>query len=285
MSAKSEEALRKKKEAKQKKLLFVLAPVFLLLVVWQGPGYLKMITGGSSAPVAPAAAPATTGTAPSPESGPAPSTALGPEAAANAAAAGALPESDIPLPAGSGQLVSFGRFVGKDPFKQQVSAPKEGGGGATGPGDDPGGTDGPGEGGKVPPTGEDGGGKDDGAGGGGDGGAGEEPGDKPQAARIEVNGLAETVARDGAFPTTDPIFKLVDLDRKTATIGLVAGSFSNGVKTIKLKVDQTVTLVSQPDGLRYTIKLDAILDSAAPDGGAMPGGGTTTAPVETTTTP
>ena len=44
---KTEEILRRQKEAKQKKLLFVLAPIFLLLMVWQGPGYLKMLTGGS----------------------------------------------------------------------------------------------------------------------------------------------------------------------------------------------------------------------------------------------
>ena len=52
MAKKGEEILRQRKEAKQKKLLFVLGPIFLLLMVWQGPGYVKMLTGGGSEPTA-----------------------------------------------------------------------------------------------------------------------------------------------------------------------------------------------------------------------------------------
>ena len=56
------------KEAKQKKLLLLLVPVFLALIVWQGPKTYKAFTGGSAAP--PPAAPAgTTTTTPSPEPG------------------------------------------------------------------------------------------------------------------------------------------------------------------------------------------------------------------------
>ena len=37
MAGKAQQILRARKEAKQKKMLFVLVPVFLLLLVWQGP--------------------------------------------------------------------------------------------------------------------------------------------------------------------------------------------------------------------------------------------------------
>ena len=76
MSKKGEEILRKRKEAKQKKLLFVLGPIFLLLMVWQGPGYLKMLTGGSAEPTAVTSTPTATGATPDPGSAAPPSTAV-----------------------------------------------------------------------------------------------------------------------------------------------------------------------------------------------------------------
>ena len=47
-------------------------------------------------------------------------------------------------------------------------------------------------------------------------------------------------------------------------IGLVSGSFSNGQETVKVKVGKTVTLVSQPDGVRYVIKLVSVSQGLAP---------------------
>ena len=77
MAKKGEEILRQRKEAKQKKLLFVLGPIFLLLMVWQGPGYLKMLTGGGSEPTAATTStPTTTGATPDPGSAAPPSTAV-----------------------------------------------------------------------------------------------------------------------------------------------------------------------------------------------------------------
>ena len=38
-------------------------------------------------------------------------------------------------------------------------------------------------------------------------------------------------------------------------IGLVTGSFSTGVPTVDLNVGETLTLISQPDGVRYEIEL------------------------------
>ena len=64
--------------------------------------------------------------------------------------------------------------------------------------------------------------------------------------------------RDIPFPTSDPLFQLVSLTNTTAKIGLVAGSFSNGKKTVTLKLGKVLTLVSEPDGLRYRLKLISI---------------------------
>jgi hypothetical protein len=96
-------ALRAQKDAKQKKLLFFLVPVFLGLVVWQGPKTFKAFTGGASATPPPVAATTTTTPSPAPGS-PAPS------------GGGSLPDTDVKPAPLDGQLVSFSRFRGRDPF-------------------------------------------------------------------------------------------------------------------------------------------------------------------------
>lgn len=257
MAKKGEEILRQRKEAKQKKLLFVLGPIFLLLMVWQGPGYVKMLTGGGSEPAA-ATTSTPTGATPDPGSAAPPST-VDPSAvpaAPPAAGALALPDSDQPLGADTGQLISFGRFLSKDPFKQGVAPPSDGstsgtsgntgstgGTGSTGSGGSSGGT-------VVPPSTGTGGGGGDSSGGGSFTTA--------STADIRVNGTTESVKRDMPFPTSDPLFQLVSLTNTTAKIGLVAGSFSNGKKTVTLKLGKVLTLVSEPDGLRYRLKLISV---------------------------
>ena len=96
--------VQKAKEAKQKKLLLLLLPLFLGLVAWQGP---KMYTSlfAHPAPEAVPAATAPTSTVPG-----TPATAPG------ASAAVGLADSD-PLPtARSDQLLSFSRFTARNPF-------------------------------------------------------------------------------------------------------------------------------------------------------------------------
>ena len=257
---KAEEALRKQKEARQKKVLLVLVPVFLVLVFWQGPGMLKAFSGGSApaeetAPAAPAA------TTTDPAAAAPPSTAGGGGAAPPPGPA-TLPETGGAATAGPGQLVTFDRFVGKDPFRQQVEAEGEsaesgGSGSSTGStdstddGDSVDGSasdvqDGGSEGGDATtPGASDGGGTD----GGSSGGA------APTSATIEVNGTREDVSVNAPFPTIDPIFRLVSLTRRSAKIGLVSGEFSNGSQTVTLARGRPLTLVSEPDGLRYVITL------------------------------
>ncbi|HEY7198457.1 MAG TPA: hypothetical protein VH306_14870 [Gaiellaceae bacterium] len=243
--AKSEEILRKQKEAKQKKLLFVLAPILLLLLVWQGPGYLKMLKGSDTAATTTTestSADTTASPTPDPSTSPAPSTATpGAPAAPGATPAsngGVLQDSDQPPSAETGQLISFDRFVGRDPFKQGVSDAEDTG--ATAPPTTP----------VTPPS--SGGGDGGGSGGGGAVAA------KPVSAVLETNGVKQTVAPNGAFPKSDQIFRLTKLTKTSAFIGLVGGQFSNGKSSLELKLGKTLTLVSQPDGVRYTIKLVSI---------------------------
>lgn len=198
--------LQKQKEAKQKKLLLVLAPLFLALMVWQGPKTLHAVTGGGSGEPAPAAAPATTTPAP-------------PTGTTTAASAG-LVDTDAPLQPLDGQLVSFSRFGGVDPFR-----PK----------------------GAVPGASPD---------------ASAQPTASQQGALLEINGQSENVSLGASFPASDPTFDLRAIRNQTVDIGLVSGaSFNDGKAVQSINVGETLTLVADPDGATYTIKLISVASS------------------------
>jgi hypothetical protein len=95
--------IQKAKEAKQKKVLLLLLPLFLVLVAWQGPKMYKALF----AQPAPEATPVAT----------TPSTVPGaPTTATGAPPTGGLADSE-PLPtARSDQLLSFSRFTARNPF-------------------------------------------------------------------------------------------------------------------------------------------------------------------------
>jgi hypothetical protein len=96
--------IQKAKEAKQKKLLLLLLPLFLGLVAWQGPKMYKALFA-QPAPEATPAATTPTSTVPG-----------APTTAPAAPLAGGLGDSE-PLPtAGSHQLLSFSRFTARNPF-------------------------------------------------------------------------------------------------------------------------------------------------------------------------
>jgi hypothetical protein len=254
---KQQRALMKQKAAKQKKILIGLAPVFLLVMVFMGPGLLKSFTGGGKhepPPVIPADTSGGEATpAPAPGTGAAPSTAAPAAGTATTAAptATTLDDTDDLSAAGPGQLVSFDRFVGRDPFRQGIESKPADAGGV--PGGAPGGTP------KPPKGGGSTGGSTGGTTGGSTGGTtGGSSGDAYTKATIEVNGVSEVVAEDGTFPESDPIFKLVKVTKGGIELGLVSGEFNAGDQTIEVKKGKTVTLVSQPDGLRYVIKLVSV---------------------------
>jgi hypothetical protein len=97
------EAILRAKEAKQKKLLLVLVPIFLGLAVWQGPKMYDALFGGAPPPeAAPVTTTAPTGTVPVPGTTPAPE--------------GVLADTNVPPEANPEKLISFSRFTGRDPF-------------------------------------------------------------------------------------------------------------------------------------------------------------------------
>lgn len=107
MAKRSAADIAKAKEAKQKKILLVLLPFFLLLVAWQGPKMYKAL-------FAPPAPPESVPETPAPAT-PAPGTAA-PGTTAAPVAPGELPDSE-PLPsAAHDQLLSFSRFAPRNPF-------------------------------------------------------------------------------------------------------------------------------------------------------------------------
>jgi hypothetical protein len=260
---KGEEILRKQKEAKQKKLLLVLAPIFLILIVWQAPGYVKMLTGGDE-PVATTTETPTTpvGTTPDPATAPPPSTSApgGVPVPGPTETPAELTDSDRPTAPEAGQLISFDRFVGKDPFRQIVdmTPPAPSNPTVTPPSTDPGGSGGNDNGGGSDGNaddGGDGGGDTGGGNGNGNGGGGDDDPVVPTAAVLVVNGVKETVPLEGTFPKSEQLFVLRKLSESSAWIGLVAGEYSNGKKSIEVEVGEKLNLVSQPDGIRYTIKV------------------------------
>jgi hypothetical protein len=105
----SEAALRAAKEAKQKKLLILLLVPFIALLAWQGPKTLKALKGGSPPPPS-STLPLPTTTAPSTSALP-----------GQASQPGELPDSDPQPELLEGQLLSFSRFSGRDPFIPRVA--------------------------------------------------------------------------------------------------------------------------------------------------------------------
>jgi hypothetical protein len=103
----SQAALRAQKDAKQKKLLIILVVPFIALLAWQGPKTFKALQGGSAPP--PTSAVPAIPTSPVPTGTPTvPGTGAG--------QGGALPDSDREPGLLDGQLLSFSRFSGRDPF-------------------------------------------------------------------------------------------------------------------------------------------------------------------------
>jgi hypothetical protein len=201
----------KAKDARQKKILFVLAPVLLGLIAWQGPKTYKSLNANNAPPPPPVAGTTTvTTTTTSVGGSPTPSGGTDP-----------LPDTDVPPTGGDGELISFNRFVSKDPFRQV-----------------------------IPP----------GAGAASDEEEGsEEQSDQPaNTAVIELNGDVEGVDVGASFPASDPIFRLLSINDETAEVGLVTGSFSNGAETINVGIGETLVLVSDPDRSRYAIKLISV---------------------------
>src|SRR5918911_359812 len=118
-----------KAKAKRQKVIAAVGGVLLLgLVAFQIPRTLKMLHQQSAAADTTPASSSATPTATTPlappsldGSGSSAGAGAGSSAAAVATSKDGVVDPDAPLPPAAGQLVSFGRFRGKDPFAQQIS--------------------------------------------------------------------------------------------------------------------------------------------------------------------
>jgi len=231
-------ALDPKAKAKRQKIVAVVGGVILLaLLVWRVPPMIALM---NKKPATSSATPAAV--APAPATPALPGTA-------SPGAAGQLVDSDRSPVAGPGQLVSFGRFVSKDPFVQQVGRRCADSAGVTitcpaarigASGSKP----------KRPIKGPE---LDV-----------EVPVTKPSktssaqaSARISVNGAADGVSVGATFPVSDPVFRLVSVSGKTAKIAIDGGSYASGEATTTLTRGRPVTLVNTADGTKYKVVLVA----------------------------
>ncbi len=231
-----------KAKAKRQKIMAAGGAVLLLgILAIQVPRTMKMLNG-EAPPPPPAAAPSTVPSDPSVV--PTPGT-VGGGAASTASGAGTLIDSDVSPAATDGQLIVFGRFESKDPFKQQIDeraaaspAPSTSpGSSSSSDAEPPGGSAVPASRGQdAPPA----------------------PAAPAGSAVIAVNGAEETVAVRGVFPKDSPVFKLVKLTGSTARIAIAGGSFASGSATVTLERGKTLTLVNTADGTRYELKLVSI---------------------------
>ena len=254
-TARTEERLRQKKQAKQKKVLFLLLPLLVILGAVQGPGLVKRLSKAQEATedvqsqvvegfeeLAPSGPPTTTAGEP----------ATGTDAGAALVAADGLADTDAPPEGDEETLISFTRFEAHDPFVQLVDDVEEGTSesSATGTSGSTGTTTVDTGSSTTPSTTTVGST-------GGDTGVADDSGTTATTTQvtINVNGEVVVVNVGETFPPGDPAFELRAIDGDIVKIGLASGSFSNGVDTIDLEVGDSVTLISQPDGARFQIKI------------------------------
>ena len=233
-------AIDPRKKAKRQKIVAAVGGVILVgLLVWRVPPVIAMMNKKPPTSATPAAA------APAASAAPNAPTVPGTGAAGSS---GQLIDSDVSPVAGPGQLVSFGRFISKDPFVQQSGRRCVDSAGVTIV--------------CLPAMSKRGKPKR----------LIKEPqvdlearpahnsSQKPSAragARISVNGSTGGVGVGATFPASDPVFRLVSVSGKTARVAIDGGSYATGDATITLTKNQPVTLVNTADGTRYRVVLVA----------------------------
>jgi hypothetical protein len=276
----------KAKQAKQKKIAIVLSLLLVLVIAYQGPKTLKMLKGPQPVAAPTATDPATTATTPETGAVPAPAVATPSDPTQPAV----LADSDTPVGAGQGQLLSFEQFSSSDPFQQQVdmkagavvdpTAPDADslpGTAPVSPGVDPAipgsaenpplsfGSDSAGSSGSSGST-------SGSTGSTGSGSSGVVPGataPAPAAATtISLNGVVQTIAMGTPFPLEDPTFQLVSLgaDGKSVQIGVAGGSLAGGGAAVKLVIGKPLTLQNTVDGSLYKLVLLTVEGAPPPTG-------------------
>jgi hypothetical protein len=224
--------LREAKDRRTKKVAIGLSVVLVAVLAFEVPKLMH--SSSSSSPP-----PATTTTDASAAGSTTPAaTAPGTAAAAVALTTSStkLPNSDLAPRHSLGQLYSFSRFAGKNPFAQQLS--------------------------NAAPTGTQTAGSLTSSVSGGTAASSAGPAHHPSrtlaatgAARISVNGQIEVVRVGASFPSSNLLFRLVGASHGGVRIGIANGSYSSGAHTVTLTLGRSLTLVDTADGIRYKIRL------------------------------
>lgn len=271
MAAKRVDPL-KAKEARQKKIAIGGGILLLALVGIQGPKTLKMLQGPQPVASTTTTTTSSTSTAPAPTApaGGGTDTTAAPAPTGGADLASVADSDQAPV-IEPGQLATFERFSSKDPFAQQAepveaaprtSDPKDGtesnasGGKSSGKTSDKSGVGAGADGGEA---GSDGGFTTG-------GGSTATPPEKATATSISVNGVAEDVEVEAAFPKEEPTFVLVSLaaDGKSVEVGIAGGEYASGGETMKLAFGKKITLQNTADGSRYELELLSVKGFVVP---------------------
>lgn len=259
------------KARKQKRLAAVLGVFLVLVLVYEVPHTMKLMSKTAKAPIvtasatAQAAASPTTLAASTPAQTSTPAASAAPAVAAPTASSTGALVSAVQVTPDPGQLTEFQRFASKDPFTQSVQKT----GATTTPATGKGGTAA-----KTPkkttPT------------------VPKAPPAPPATtAVISLNGELMSVTVGSQFPTAGvtfgrvgSLFQLDELTQKTAKVSIVGGSYADGAPELTLTVGKPVTLQNTADGTRYTLILE-------PQGTQVPTSTTptSTTPATTSTTP
>jgi hypothetical protein len=231
----------KAKEKRQKIVAAVGGVILIALLIWRVPPMIALM---NKKPATSSATPAAVAPAPVVPGAPAP------PAGGTTGDTAQLADSDISPTAGPGQLVSFGRFVSKDPFVPQSGKRCVDSAGVT----------------IVCPAGT--------ASGAGSKKTPKQPIKEPEldievpspsstpaaraGAQISVNGAKNGVAVGATFPSGDPVFRLVSVSGQTAKVAIDGGSYASGAATLTLRKGEAVTLVNTADGTRYRVVLVSV---------------------------
>ncbi|HEY2072839.1 MAG TPA: hypothetical protein VGG88_04615 [Gaiellaceae bacterium] len=252
------------KAKKQKRLAIILCSVFALILVYEVPHTLALMSPKAKAPVISSAS-----SAPAANPQAATSTPLPAAAQAELPAASSAPTQSIvaavQVQPDAGQLTEFARFASKDPFLQSVQKTSSAAASASPSSKQPAATTTS----KNPPAGPK-----------------TPPAPPPTSAVISVNGELMSVLVATDFPTSGtvydqagaPLFHLLSLTQKTAKVTIAGGSYADGAPALTLTVGKPVTLQNTADGTKYTLVLE-------PQGTPIPTSTTAGSTTPTSTTP
>ena len=261
---------RNAREKRARLALIALSAGFGILMIIQGPTLLSAINGGGGDDTV---AQDTASAEAAPEDGSAEAPPVDASAAGEVTPPNALRDSDLPQRAKIHELARVNNFRQSEPFKPRVTPPDtsatDGGSGSVA-------TEGGATNVQSPATDQPSGDSERTSTDSGTSGSatspssGEATSETPttntgtensgetdfSGAQLSINDISQQVSVGAKFPTSDPVFVVNPVKANVIEIGLVEGAFSTGTQSISIELGETRTLVSQPDGVRYSVRFD-----------------------------